>query len=102
MTDFLKRGGTKNLKREELLLSRRIILWDPHTLTLPKRPLRASPQGSGPMGTLELMFSFSIHSAIAREVNGDHRACEPLFFAAAQINEISAALETVKAAWPKC
>ena len=102
MTDFLKRGGMKNLKREELLLSRRIILWDPQTLTLPNLPLPASPQGSGPMTALEFMFSFSIHSAIAREVKGDQRAHEPLSFAAAQINEISAALKTVKAAWPKC
>lgn len=92
----------KNLKREELLLSRRIILWDPQTLTLPNLPLLASPQGSGPMTALEFMFSFSNHSAIAREVKGDQRAHEPLSFAAAQINEISAALKTVKAAWPKC
>ena len=78
MTDFLKRGGMKNLKREELLLSRRIILWDPQTLTLPNLLLPASPQGSGPVTALELMLSFSIHSPIA--VNGDRRARGPLFF----------------------
>lgn len=70
----------ENLKREELLLSRRIILWDPQTLTLPNLPLPASPQGSGPMTALEFMSSFSIHSAIARKVNGDQRARGPLFF----------------------
>ena len=33
-------------------------------------------------------------------VTGEH--VDPFSFAAAQINEISAALETAKAAWPTC